>query len=205
MWDENWYEKEQLHFAAQDGDLAQIERLIAQGRDVNALDSLGKTPLHLAAKGEHLDAVALLIEHGADVNAHHEPVIGETPLGEIASNCSFEMANLLVDAGADPSIPGWMQLKCAGSSKQPEAGRWAASLWPPQSGSRAQTHLVPDRLESNPNCKPILVPSEPRSGWLRRSRGCKAVDTANRPDPVLRESRSAYQRCAFHASRSASG
>lgn len=45
-----------------------------------------------------------------DVNAHEEEKIGETPLGQVAAQCSYEMAELLVNAGADPTIPGWMQV-----------------------------------------------------------------------------------------------
>jgi ankyrin repeat protein len=106
----DWYEREQLHFAAQDGDLARLQELVARGYPVNAFDDLGKTPLHYAAKNEHDDAVLFLIRSGADVNAHDQSVIGHTPLGEVAGNCSLRMARLLVEAGADPTIPGWMQL-----------------------------------------------------------------------------------------------
>jgi ankyrin repeat protein len=121
-YDENGYEQELLHFAAQHGDLAQIERLIVDGSDVNVFDSLGMTPLHWAAKGEHLNVVAFLIKHGADVNAHYEPSIGDTALGEVAGNCSFEMARILVDAGADPSIRGWMQLNALDRAKVRKQG-----------------------------------------------------------------------------------
>ena len=92
------------------------------GSDINAFDSLGKTALHWAAKGEHLTVVAFLIKHGADVNARHEPTIGDTVLGEIAGNCSFEMARVLVDAGADPSIRGWMQLNALDRAKERKRG-----------------------------------------------------------------------------------
>jgi ankyrin repeat protein len=122
MFDENGYEQELLHFAAQHGDLSRIERLIVDGSDINAFDSLGKTPLHWAAKGEHLNVAAFLIKHGADVNAHHNPSMGDTPLGEIAGNCSFEMARILVDAGADPSIRGWMQLNALDRAKERKRG-----------------------------------------------------------------------------------
>jgi ankyrin repeat protein len=77
---------------------------------VNAFDEIGKTPLHYAVEKEHFDVVRFLIEAGADVNAHHESTIGNTPLAEVAGNCSLGMANLLINAGADPTIRGWMQL-----------------------------------------------------------------------------------------------
>jgi ankyrin repeat protein len=108
--DEDWQDPEALHFAAQHADLDSIKRLLAEGTDINAFDELGKTALHWAAMNEHLNVAAFLIELGADVNAHHEPTIGNTPLGEIAGACSFEMARLLIMAGADPTIRGWMQL-----------------------------------------------------------------------------------------------
>jgi len=112
------YEQELLHLAAQHGDLNEVERLLPDGANINAFDSLGMTPLHWAAKGEHLHVAALLIAHGADVNAHHEPTAGNTALGEIAGNCSLAMARILVDAGADPSIRGGMQLNAIDRAKK---------------------------------------------------------------------------------------
>jgi hypothetical protein len=78
--------------------------------------------LHWAAKGEHLNVAAFLIKHGAAVNAHHEPSIDHAALGEIADNCSSEMAQVLVDAGADPSIRGWMQLNALDRAKERKRG-----------------------------------------------------------------------------------
>ena len=108
---ENWLEKRRLHDAASEGNLEIVRRLIATGADVNAFDEDSfLTPLHYAAKAEHQEVAKFLLESGANVNAHYEPRICETPLGEIASNCSYEMAKLLIDAGANPTIRGWMQL-----------------------------------------------------------------------------------------------
>jgi len=122
----DWFEKEQLHFAAQDGDMGKVEELVQDGFLLNAFDELGKTPLHYAAEGGHLEIVRFLLESGADPNAHDENQAENTPLREIASNCSFEMAQLLVDAGADPTIPGWMQitaLHLTGKRKRGEGPR----------------------------------------------------------------------------------
>ena len=103
-------EEEQLHSAAQDGDLPKVKELIEKGCSINQFDDASKTPLHYAVEGEHLDVVQYLIQSGADVNAHEESKIGNTPLREVADNCSYEIAKILIDAGADPTIPGWMQL-----------------------------------------------------------------------------------------------
>jgi ankyrin repeat protein len=108
---EEEFERQQLHFAAQGGDLDEVRRLLAEGHDLNALDILGHTPLHYAVDNEDLRLVDLLLNHGADVNAHANDVrrISDTPLGKVAPTCSLEMAKRLIAAGADPLIPGWMQ------------------------------------------------------------------------------------------------
>lgn len=104
-------EREQLHFAAMRGDLDRVKSLVAAGYDVNAKDSdLALTPLHYAVQREHLQVVRFLLDAGADVNANDEATIGNTPLADVAGECSVEMAELLLTAGADPLIPGWMQL-----------------------------------------------------------------------------------------------
>ena len=107
---EDWFEKEQLHSAAQDGDLNKVMQLVAEGYPINAFDEIDMTPLHYAVKENHDQVVSFLIEAGANVNAHNQSKAGNTPLREAASNCSYEMAKLLIDAGADPTIPGWMQI-----------------------------------------------------------------------------------------------
>jgi ankyrin repeat protein len=117
----DWFEAEQLHFAAMDGDTDRCAQLIADGSDPNMFDGIGNTPLHYAAKNNHIEVVKLLLAHGANVNAHHEPSIGNTPLADVAGNCSLEIATLLLAAGADPTIPGWMQMNavhCAENRKR---------------------------------------------------------------------------------------
>ena len=108
--DDSWYERERFHFAASQGDLDEARQLIASGYDVNAFDDIARTPLHYAAAAEDLLMVQLLLDSGADVNAHDDANIGDTPLAKVAEVCSSRMAAILLEAGADPSIPGWMGL-----------------------------------------------------------------------------------------------
>ena len=123
----DWFEREQLHEAAAQGDLAKVKELAEKGADINAFDEdLSRTPLHYAVIAGHRDVAAYLLSVGADVNAHEEAKIGETPLGTVAATCSYEMAELLINAGANPTIPGWMgrtPLDRAQERKKPEGQR----------------------------------------------------------------------------------
>ncbi|MDQ6942506.1 MAG: ankyrin repeat domain-containing protein, partial [Candidatus Eremiobacteraeota bacterium] len=49
-----------------------------------------------------------LIDAGADVNAHDESRIGDTALLLAVQHGLFDIAKILVEHGADPTIPGWM-------------------------------------------------------------------------------------------------
>jgi ankyrin repeat protein len=108
--DDDWQKREQLHLAAADGDLAQVGALLAAGADVRAFDDLGCTPLHHAIEQGHVEVALILLTAGADINAHDVARIGETPLGHVVNDCSVATAQFLMDHGADPAIPGWMQL-----------------------------------------------------------------------------------------------
>ncbi len=121
------FEKEQLHDAAANGDLENVKRLVNEGYDINAFDfALHWTPLHHAVKGRHIKVAEYLLSVGADVNAYDEDDIGETPLGVVAEDCPFEIAELLINAGADPTIEGWMKITAlysASNRKKPEGVR----------------------------------------------------------------------------------
>jgi len=110
MIDDDWIQ-DRLHFAAGNGDFAAVRMLLADGYDVNAKDAdLRLTPLHYAVMNEHLDVALYLIDNGANVNAIDEATAGNTPLAEVAQDCSYEMAELLLKSGANPLIRGSMQL-----------------------------------------------------------------------------------------------
>jgi ankyrin repeat protein len=110
-----------LFFAAGSGDLAEVKRLvIGCGVDPNIQDKDGETPLHLAAWDGHLDVVELLLEHGANPNIQEnkygktplhyavsrrlENKFGRTLLHFTVSRRHVDVARVLLDHGADPTI-----------------------------------------------------------------------------------------------------
>jgi ankyrin repeat protein len=114
----DWYEKEKLHFAVQENDLEKVKKLIDEGCDPNYFDDISFTPLHYAIQNENLDIAQYLIDHGSDVNACENEKAGNTPLAEVAQECSVQTAQFLIQKGADPTIPGWMHLTALDRAKK---------------------------------------------------------------------------------------
>jgi ankyrin repeat protein len=117
--DFTWEDSYPLHAAL-------VQALLVKGLPPSVFDDLGMTPLHYAAQEGHLPVMDLLLRAGADVDAHDERTIGNTPLGDVAGNCSYEVAERLVAAGADPTVQGWMRLSAldrARKRKRPEGVR----------------------------------------------------------------------------------
>jgi len=92
-------ERSQLHLAAMEGDLEEIEKLVENGADVNAKKHNGDTPLHLAAIYGYLEVVKYLVKKKADVNAKGN--CGDTPLHFAAMNGHLNVVKFLVEKKAD--------------------------------------------------------------------------------------------------------
>lgn len=98
----------QIVIAAQNGDVSAVERLLAKGADVNAVNEWGVTPLISAADRANLPLVKLLLVHGANVNAK-DLRYGKTPLkvssvswgDDRVKEIRAELISLLLDHGAD--------------------------------------------------------------------------------------------------------
>ncbi|MEO8856773.1 MAG: ankyrin repeat domain-containing protein [Burkholderiaceae bacterium] len=85
-----------LNAAAQSGDLAQIDKLIAQGLAVDAPDAEGRTPLMLAVIHGHPEAVRRLIAAGASRTARDHA--GQTALQHARRLGLDPIARLLMEA-----------------------------------------------------------------------------------------------------------
>ena len=105
------YGRNNLHYAASEGDLEKVRSLIDGGLDVNAVDDDGFTALHFAVLKNQKDIVRLLLDHDATVDA--KDCYGNTPLMRALSSCYEAMARdkpepgaiirMLLQAGADPN------------------------------------------------------------------------------------------------------
>ncbi|MCX5659287.1 MAG: ankyrin repeat domain-containing protein [Planctomycetota bacterium] len=111
-------EREYLHTAAMGGDVAEVRELLEAKYPVNRRDFLGYTPLHWAVKNNHLEVVEILLSAGADVNASDESKASGPPLTQGADQCSCAIVQRLLDAGANPTLRGWMQLSAIDRAEQ---------------------------------------------------------------------------------------
>lgn len=86
-------------------DPAYLELALDYGGDVNALmyGDDGKPVIFDAITLGRVDNVKLLIDAGADVNLQ-DSITGETPLHATGISAEYEIAYLLLEAGADPRI-----------------------------------------------------------------------------------------------------
>ena len=67
-------------WAASQGDVHELQRLLASGIDLSAADYDGRTGSHLAASEGHLDAVRFLVGKGVDISPKDR--FGGTPLAD---------------------------------------------------------------------------------------------------------------------------
>ena len=95
-----------LYYAAVSNDLAEVERLLKAGADVND----GESIFHAAEKN-HRAVIDLLIQHGCDISGRHS-VYGNTPLfflcgfgdDDHGQAAWYHGVAYLLDRGADPNV-----------------------------------------------------------------------------------------------------
>ncbi|MGE5113325.1 MAG: ankyrin repeat domain-containing protein [Acidobacteriaceae bacterium] len=81
------------------GSVADVERFVLAGADINQAGDDGFSPLMLTINSGNVELFSLLIQHGADVNARNE--IGQTPLMLAAQAGNKGMVQKLIVSGAD--------------------------------------------------------------------------------------------------------
>ena len=125
-----------LHYAANDGKLRLMQRLIELGADINA-DKANwyRSVLSWAANNARLEAIKLLLDAGASptsLNAVHAAAFGGSQCGADTTKDYPAALALLVEAGADMNDrrfhDNWTPLKTALDSGNARAAEYLQSL-----------------------------------------------------------------------------
>lgn len=111
-----------LHWAAHNGDVDLVKRLIKAKAKVNVANSYGATPMQEAAERADPEIIKLLLKAGADVESPNPE--GQTALMTVARTNRVEAAKLLIARGADTNAVeqwrGQTALMWASAQSQPE-------------------------------------------------------------------------------------
>jgi len=92
----------QLIQAAEAGDTAEVQRLLAEGADIDGRDALGRTPVMAATHGNQIDTVRALIQAGADIDIRDNRM--DNPFLYAGAEGLLEILKLTIDAGADTTL-----------------------------------------------------------------------------------------------------
>ncbi len=106
------------------GDIAEANKEITQGANVNYANAIGETPLMKASKGGHAALVKLLLKKGADPDS--DDIGGGTALMRAAYEGSMDIGKLIIGAKADVNArdrKGWTALCIATSNGHLEFAR----------------------------------------------------------------------------------
>ncbi|KAI8910787.1 ankyrin repeat-containing domain protein [Gorgonomyces haynaldii] len=90
---------ENIWILCADGDYEGVKALLDKGESPDAQDDNGYCPLHAAVSYGHRDLVELLIERGCNLNLQDNDLDTALHLVE-----SLDLAQLLVEKGADPTL-----------------------------------------------------------------------------------------------------
>lgn len=88
--------------ATSEGDKAAIDKLLAEGADIDATDSRGRTSAMIAVHSHQLDIFNLLVEHGANINIRDNNLDNPLLFASAAGHLDFVKA--AIAAGADTTI-----------------------------------------------------------------------------------------------------
>ena len=161
---ENWKGQTALMWAAAEGHVAAVQALLSAGANVHARSTGNLTPFLFAVRESRVGAVRALLAGGANVNdtiipdgsgqgsAPGNPAAagaqgalfarGLSALIVAVGNAHFELAAMLLDAGADPNLgpQGWTALHELTLTRKP--GTQSNSPAPPGSGTMDSLEIV---------------------------------------------------------------
>ncbi|WP_405114300.1 ankyrin repeat domain-containing protein [Paenibacillus sp. FSL K6-1217] len=93
---------QQLWAVVQQGDMDRVTNLLLEGADIDATDSLGRTPAMIAVHTNQLEIFKLLIEQGADIDIRDNRL--DNPLLYAGAEGMLDFVKVAIAAGADTTI-----------------------------------------------------------------------------------------------------
>jgi ankyrin repeat protein len=87
------------------------------GIDLNQRDDFSMYPLSIAAFNKNVPLVQKLLVCGANINAGDPEQAVNSALREVVSTADLGMVQLLLKAGANPNLRGWMGLSAVDAAK----------------------------------------------------------------------------------------
>lgn len=144
------------------GDLSIVQRVLADGAEIEHTDADGNTPLLLSIdKGGSLDLVAVLLYNGASVNA--ENLAGRSPLMAAVDKGRAALVKRLLDEGANPhKVEDQALLLCSAEIRQMiEEKRAAAAASSSDTRAPADAEIAgaAARRKLQLTCMTLLLPS----------------------------------------------
>lgn len=101
-----------LHDAAQAGDIMMVDFFLDHEcpATLESYDDISNTPLIRASHHGRAKVVVRLLAARVNPNSNDKERIGNTAIREAVRGGHTEIVSLLLRAGADPTIPGWMNI-----------------------------------------------------------------------------------------------
>jgi len=97
----------QFYSAVEKGDIAAVEKLLAEGKKLNSVNWNLETPLMHSVKHNQIEMTKLLLKSKADVN--YQFFRGKTALKIAVKNGNTDIVRVLLDGGADIKIKNLMK------------------------------------------------------------------------------------------------
>lgn len=88
--------------AVNQGDKETIQKLLADGADINATDERGRTSAMIAVHTDQLEVFNLLVEHGANINIRDDR--SDNPLLYAGAEGKLDFVRASIAAGADTTV-----------------------------------------------------------------------------------------------------
>jgi len=156
-----------LHWASRTGLLSVVEALVGAGANPAVLDGIGWTPLIWAALPNYANVVAFLLQQPAvkatiDAVTRHYPC---TALSIASHQGHPDIVQLLLDAGADPTIP-------AGPKSPLNLAISQATMTSPPSSAPPSPSPTAPAPSTRPGPSSMPPPLWPRPQQTRARRTC---------------------------------